>query len=513
MAMTGKPRFFFNNDATILSNYHTIPPISEDELIHGIVGRLVGTQVDVLTCNLFNFGDATPIYPTEVPEAQRIFLENFQWVGEWREQENIQWFLEHDPWGKVVQTAHDAGIQFWPSMRFNDIHERRWVSEFRANHPEWVLGDRCGSPEFRDSGRFCTGFNFAIPEVRAHRLKLVEEVCTRYDVDGFEWDFTRHPGVHFPDMQEALSRLTDYLREARNMLNRIGERRGRPVGFGVRTWQTLAVSRSLGLDVAAWIREGIVDYVSPAPCGGSATEPFFQEFLDLANATDCRIYACTSEQQDTRWRNRGWGPTPAPVFRAGALNAWRQGVDGIYAMNFCVPMMYDRAECMALLHEMGRPETVEFGDKRYTLNYTSPHIYGHACTLPLEFEVEPKGPGKTIHLTIGDDLEKAARLGVLDATTLELTVGEPGDEEVDFFLNDKRLSGKPRFGRSRTLPGARGNMKLLYDVRGEELIRQGRNDLTIIVRKRSPRLMNRFTVYDVSIAVRYRVVPARTRYR
>ena len=66
--------------------------------------------------------------------------------------------------------------------RFNDLHGSRfqWKSEFLSNHPEYELGDKSASPQERLQKQ-SSGMNFAIPQVRAHRLALLEEACTRYE--------------------------------------------------------------------------------------------------------------------------------------------------------------------------------------------------------------------------------------------------------------------------------------------------------------------------------------------
>lgn len=541
--MENPPKFIAYMDAAVIKNFNTLPPISQDEFVHENVGRFVGTQIDAMVYNMFNWNDVVPMYPTEVPEARRIYLDSFKSAGEWREKVNLQWMIANDPWQAVVQTAHDAGIQFWAGMRFNDIHNRRWESEFRVNHPDYVLGYHAACPGYRqanpapsrggftdyvlgyapkapNAAPFCTAFNYGLPQVRAHRLRMVEEVCSRYDVDGFEWDFTRHPGAHFTDMDEGRTILNDYMREVRRLLNRLGQTRGRPIGFGVRTWQTLEVSYDLALDIRTWVRDGLVDYVSPSPGGGSVTDPFFGPFLELAKDADCRIYGCTSEHLDHRWHYPAphWGATPSSVLRAGALNAWQQGVDGIYLynLNSLVNHPPQEGNPLDVLSQMGSPAGLEFEDKVYAVTFHEPDIHGRDELPPIEFEVEPHGPGKTIRFTVGDDLSKAARLGILDELTLELIVGEPGGDVVEFILNGKPLPRNPRLAHTPAVTlknrPVEKNMKLVYDLRSGEYIRQGENSLTVIVREREPSLLNKFTVYDLTLAIRYRTLPMRARY-
>jgi len=514
--MSKTPRFFYNNDGSFLKNYRIVPPLSMEEFLYESVGRVIGTQVDALVCNMFDFGDASPTYPSAVPEARRVYLEDFESVGEWREQENVRWAIEQDAWQDAVEAAHDAGIRFWAGMRFNDIHPRRWTTEFRANHPQYELGDRCGSGQHEPGAYFvgerCRGYDFSIPEVRAHRLKLVEEVCTRYDVDGFEWDFMREYKHLLPDVEDRESILTDYMREARELLRRIGEKRGRAVGFGVRVSPTLEKCHAEGMEMETWVREDLVDYVSPSPFAPTVTQPFFKPFVDLTRGTGCRVYACCSEQMDGRWSCPGkWGPPPASALRAGMFNAWQEGVDGVYLFNFNVQIGRNRTEDRILLHELGNPASLEFKDKLYlvTANYNRVHLTAYDFPLPLEFETQPTGPGETIEFSVGDDLKKAAGLGILDGVRLVLTVGEPAGETVECKLNGRRLKDTRRLGYERLASSVEGNVKLIYTLKGEEWIRRDRNELEVAVRKRNPKIRSKFTIYELSLEIRYRALPMR----
>lgn len=511
-------RLLYNNDCSFLANYNVTPPLGKEAFVYEAVGRVLGTQVDCVICNMFGFGDAAPLFPCDVAESGRIWLEDFRNGGEWREQVNVQWAIATDPWGEAVTAAHEAGMEFWAGMRFNDIHPRRWRSEFRAAHPEYVLGKACASPLHGAGAYFmgeeCKGYNFAIPEVRAHRLRLVEDVCGRYEVDGFEWDFTRHFGHHFPDIAAGAGVLTGYMREARGCLDRIGERRGRRLGFGARVMATPERCRAVAIEIERWVEEGLVDYISPGPGSPTVTEPFFGPFVEMARGRGCRVYACNTEQMDGRWHYPGWGPPPPAVQRAAALNAWRDGVDGVYTYNFPVQIMKDRREDMGLLRELGRPESLAFKDKSYILlaPYNRPHLAAFTYPMPVEFEVTASGNGRAVAFTVGDDLEKTARLGLLDAVTLELTTGEPGDEVVEFRLNGRLLPRDPQLGYRERVGTHAAALRLRYNLTGGGWIRQGENRLEVAVRRRSPRFLDKFTLYELRVDIRYRALPMRATY-
>ena len=86
-------------------------------------------------------------------------------------------------------------------MRMNDTHDgtKNAYADpiFRANplkvaHPEYLMGRKGQKLE---QGAW-SAVNYALPEVRELAFRYFEEVCHRYDVDGIELDFFRHP-VYF----------------------------------------------------------------------------------------------------------------------------------------------------------------------------------------------------------------------------------------------------------------------------------------------------------------------------
>ena len=520
--MAKRPKFFYHNDGSF--PFYFAPPMSPEEFVYEAVGRFIGTQVDAVVCHQFGFGDSVPLWPTEVPGAKGIDTEKVGFVSEWRQQETMFGLWEEgiDPWQLSLEAAHAAGMEYWVGNRFNDLHGARhqWVSEFRVNHPEYELGDKAASPMPR-SDKQSTGLNFAIPEVRAHRLALVEEACTRYDTDGFEWDFTRHPGYHFPNMDKGRPMLTEYMREARALLNRIGEARGRPVGFGIRVIGTPEKCHEIGLELETWIKEGLVDFVSPSPYWDTVTYLPFESFLEMAKGTDCRILGCTSEYVGPG----GHECPPKSALRAGALNAWRQGVDGIYLFNF-QRAMHAKMDDSELLSQLGDPATLEFRDKLYAETPargavsswpSAPFYEGSDHQLPLTLEEKPSGPGETIRFLVSDDLDTAAGRGILDGVTLELIlVSVTSKDAFEFKLNGKVLPKTVSLDVPLGYivgPGSnakQGNYAFRYDVREDGWIKQGWNEVEAVLRKRNPRVETEFVLHDLNLEINYRTMPMRT---
>ena len=496
------PRFFYNQDMSFVINHPLVPPMTKELFACGAVGGVLGTQVDAVAVNFFNFGDFAPYYPSDVPETRRVYPEGetVDWV--------LEWVLGNDPWPYVVETAHEGGLQFWAKMRFNDMHPRPWHTEFRENHREYELGDRCPMPWHKPGAFFvgerCRAYNFMVPEVRDHQMALVEEVCSKYDVEGFEWDFMRPRGHYFPVVEAGAPVMTEHLRRARATLDRVGERRGRPLGFGVRVPAPLANAKAVGLDADTWMREGLVDYVSPSSGFSTVTNPLFEEFVALGRETGVRVYGCPSEMLDARWSAPGQlGPPPAEAIRAGALNAWRQGVDGVHLNNFNQQIQFERKEDLWLLSQLGDVSTLEFADKQHSLlaHHTRDFLPAGEYQVPLEL-----GPGEsgTLRLFVGDDLERARAFGRVDRVTLKLRVNparDPKATRAAVLLNGRPLppppSARPGLGLTRKL-----GVSLAWNLGGGEALRMGPNELTFRVTDEST---TGLVVREVVVDIRYRL--------
>lgn len=517
------PPLFYNNDGSFL--LYSTPPMSAEDFVYEAVGRFVGTQIGAVVCHMFGFGDAVPLFPTKVSDAEGIDNDSFHYVSEWRQQMCIRGLLDQgiDPWQLALERAHEAGLQYWAGLRFNDLHGPRlqWASRFRVAHPEYELGNNCGSgvhgPESVYAEK-CVGLNFTLREVRSHRLRLVEEVCTRYDVEGFEWDLLREPGHYFPDIQKGRSILTEYLREARTMLNRIGADRGRPLGFGIRVPATVEKCDQIGLELKTWIQEGLIDYVSPGVHWDTATGMPFDDFVRMAQGTSCRVYACTSEQVGPGYHRR----PPASVLRAGASNAWRQGVDGIYIFNFHHHIGHNLKEPEVVFAELGDQRTLEHKDKLYVetgcFDCLKKYPRGSDVFQAFDHQLpEPlvEGVRKTVEILVADDLEMARRRGMIQELVLRLiVVGLTPEDLLELSLNGLQLPDNPQLeiAMNRVGPGPteyQGNFIMSYDLKNGDWIRQGSNRLEAVLRRRNPRIGIELILHSLELSLKYRTLPTR----
>ncbi len=197
----------------------------------------------------------------------------------------------YDPLEMILEEGHKRGIE---------IHA--WLNPYRAGHPDYKgpYPDNHVSKtmpdavyKLGDSGMWW--IDPAHPEARAHTLAVIEDVLTRYDIDGIHFDdyFYPYPSYlkdfpegEFPDGElyaayqkdgGELSR-DDWRRDQVNTLVReihdLIERVKPEVRFGISPFglyrpgfpsfiQGFDQYDQLYADVRLWLTEGWVDYLAP----------------------------------------------------------------------------------------------------------------------------------------------------------------------------------------------------------------------------------------------------------
>ena len=75
----------------------------------------------------------------------------------------------------------------------SDVHDSflaGWLSLWKKEHSELLI-DTEGMLE--DKKLYVTAKDFSHETCRRRKLEIIEEIASRYDIDGFELDFIRHP--------------------------------------------------------------------------------------------------------------------------------------------------------------------------------------------------------------------------------------------------------------------------------------------------------------------------------
>jgi hypothetical protein len=228
---------------------------------------------------------------------------------------------------------------------------------FKKEHPEYLFSTRDKRPLFG----FWSGVDYAHKEVRDLVFAIAREYCTRYDIDGIELDFYRHPpffktqawGKRATDQERAL--MTDLVRRIRTMTRAVEARRGRPLLVAVRMLETLELSRDYALDLLTWLREDLIDLI----CTGEISEMPWRGLIDLGRQYGVPVYPCL---------RRHVRPKQGQLesLRAQALAADYLGADGLYLFNLFPETASRHHSSMELFQDFGDPAKLKYRDKVYS---------------------------------------------------------------------------------------------------------------------------------------------------
>jgi hypothetical protein len=301
--------------------------------------------------------------------------------------------------------------------------------------------------------------------VRQRTKELIQEVALNYDVDGIDLDWLRHP-IHFPETMRGepvpgakAALITQLTRDVREMLDRIGGQRGRPILLSVRVPMLIQHAVYLGTDVDGWLQEGLIDMV----VAGGGYIPFSMpngELVSLGHEHDVPVHPCISASGMTRRKPYGPGGVYGiEAWRAASANAFAAGADGISLFNLFPAPGSDAHNRLArqVFAEAGDPATLAGKDKLFCLDsaahldncgYTN-HVIDYRHCLPKA--IPPDGELR-LELPVGESVEaaSAARLRVQTSAACQL----------DCRLEDQPLELQP----SPELNGSIGMSWLTADV-------------------------------------------------
>jgi len=263
----------------------------------------------------------------------------------------------------MAELSHRSGMEFLGCIRMNDRHGGP-VGRFIEENPQWHLKLPRGP-----------AINFAPEPVRQKMLDYIEELVAAVDLDGLELDYMRWCHMFPPGEGSSNAHLlTDFMRKIRNLLEAAAERRGRdPLVLGVRVAQTLEECEYLGFDVAAWIKQGLVDFVVPSDFFYTDLNTRVEDFVKLAEGTDCRIYPAI---HPITYRGDDVGINNLSHYRAAARNFYAYGASGVEAYNYQYHWgrrigrntpwpAYMWPAALGFLHHLKDPEDIGRHDRHY----------------------------------------------------------------------------------------------------------------------------------------------------
>lgn len=297
---------------------------------------------------------------------------------------------------KYIEGARAAGIDIFFSVRLNDIHDAwhpKLTYPLKVERPDLLLGKKGAGNRMLLNAHW-SGFDWSHSVVREHFRDFTKWAAARWDFDGVELDWFRHPLFFTPGQEQAnIEHMNQFVRDVRSDLNGIGESRGRPYLLTTRVPDTPRLALRTGLDVEQWLKEGLLDMLMV----GGGYMPFgsrIKEFIDMAHRFGVHAYPCKNHYENPK------------SMRSAAANFFALGADGIYLYNFGWveghPLYRDNPEFPPSLRQVGTPETLVGLDKRFVADSgCSIHYLGHTNP-PSQFPVSLVG-GRPVELVVGDD--------------------------------------------------------------------------------------------------------------
>jgi len=451
-----KRRIIYNNDGDDLTAFiRDAKDMTPDEFLARRTSAVAGTQVDtIFYCTGLCFGILR--YDSKLGDnLVRRALEADKLPRDKTEQ-----FLAKklDPMQMIVDFCRRNKIEVFCSMRMNDTHDGRnplLFSTFKKNHPECLNGTAEKPPKYG----VWTAVDYARPEVRDLRVRMFQEACENYDLDGIEMDFFRHSILFKSHADGAVvspqerDLMTDMVRRIRRMTEEVGLKRGRPILVAVRVPDSVGYCEATGLDLARWLDEGLLDILIP---GGYFRLNPWETSVELGHRHGVPVYPSLDESRmQCKWPDPSEAGkirnTPA-CFRARAAEVWDSGADGVYMFNLFDPRS-------PLWSELGDPKTLQGLDAVYTTGARgAAGIAGRGNGFPggerflnrLAFCPERPlklvpGRAATVDLRVGQQIVGAESRGHAPKVTLRLRVKDlPDADELAVKLNGQALTGPKR---------------------------------------------------------------------
>ena len=516
------------------ASYH--PPMTPEKYAQAFLGFLEGTPVDAFVSGLGWASGYQVIYPTEV-EGMEFIVDRIEsdvpvgTVKDWQYAENVRriWEAGCDPIQIRIDEARRLGIDYWAHLHMNDWHhlevldgERNILSSrFHEQRRDLLIGEEgtAGLPEaLRVAMRWFQDYRH--DEVRRLRLEVMKEACSRYDLDGFQYDFMRCPG-YFRHGEEKASWpiMTGFMRESRRAIDGIAGAKGRAIGFAARVPNTIDGAERLGLDVRTWVGEGLVDILIPATLYAADLEEDIAEWVELARGTGVQIVPTIEAGYRAGHtggvtRNHYHPPAILPLdldmINAVAARHWRDGADGMYLFNFFGSAAFYGLDTRPALDDIGNPLRLKHKNKKYVVARSEPgfvlrdrdQTFPNCLRTERQIPVELTADGVDVAIDVADDLAEAGqRVAAAELSLLvqNLTICD----ELSVSFNGTRIEpGNPlREGACHRQSAVWQRFDLLEAAPP----RPGSNTLSVRVARRNQRLAGEIPLEltDVELSIRY----------
>ena len=487
-------RVIYNNDGNELFITKLSSP---DEFLSRRIVPALNTQVDsVFFCTL-----VTTLYQHDTDVAERwddlvdAIGSTTKYAVNARDNMRMLRAAGKDCLELVVERCHEAKIEIFWTHRINDIHDcftDHLLSQWKRENPQVLMGKPSDGKKYphSDPRNRWTALDFQKEEVRDYLFRITEEICQRYDVDGIEIDYFRNPCFFRPTMMfKPVTRaqtdiLTGFQRRITEMAYREGEKRGRPILVAVRVPMTRRTCRHVGIDIEAWLREGLVDVLAT----GGGYVPFTmptKELVTLGHEQGLQVYPTISASG-----MRGYGSIEG--WRGAASNIWHAGADGVYLFN-----TFPRKANHPHFTQLGDPAALAEMDKIFVIDNKPVRSGGLTQGITqdqiLPAELDPGGKRRQVNLPVGDDIAAAVAAGRLEKAVLRVQFdSRTPDDRIEMGLNGRTIEAEKE----------EGNWVTFHTEPGQYL--HGDNTLSFRVSEREAGNAKPIVVRSVELRVDYK---------
>lgn len=529
--------FFYDDGRHASGLYQFAPPLAPEDLTFA-VDQLVNSGVDTLIYSAGLEGGVVQ-YDSQVGQKWGDNVTLWSHPIFYRAARNLKQLIAdgHDPMRILCDRAHEKGLWFLPTLPLCIVGGGRSAdagygrkSDFTYDHPEYYVGEDSHT-DAQQLGRFFgpNRMNFLRPEVRDERLRLFEELLTRYETDGVEVDLSIDnefgPFCRFDDVPRLAPVLTEWLAQLRKVADQAQEAQNRRKRIYVRIPAGgEAVWRIPGFEVRRWVSDGLVDGLICITASKKETPQnsrlLMDQALDLrppvevAKGSDCRVLMGFRGNLGRQLESSA----TAPMIHAAAALAYEQGVDGF---GLCDGMWAPNGwpwtdEDYETLRPVGHPDMLATADKHYLVPSLARGADGAEGLFPVEGPILPQalseGQPLAVTLRVVDDLERWGREGRVESVRLSVRIA---NIELDLDEVEIRWNGEPLLEAGRrasdlhfrvletTIVNPYG-YALEYDLPTERYPKQGENGVTVTLIKRDPNITAAVEIHDIDLSITYR---------
>lgn len=316
-----------------------------------------GSQIDAIWWDIGGCASGA-VYPSKVaphtpaPLVERWHREGLDWVE------------------RLVAETRRRKLEIFWNHRISEVEVlpqgglAKEADPLKKAHPEWIV-----PAAWWPYGMW----NLASPELREHKLSVLREIATRYDLDGIQIDFARHvPCLPVGRQWELREHISEFMRMVRRMLLDIASKRGRPFLLAARVPQTVDGCHADGFDIKTWAEQHLVDVLTL----GSRTMDVDVEGVRAAVGDGVQLQPCFDDHHATD----GYRYAPSEVLRGVFANHFQRGANSVVTFNWAVatPEVAKSvgAEIAPLTHqiafkEIGDPKTLAGKDKVFAIERRS----------------------------------------------------------------------------------------------------------------------------------------------